>query len=202
MIKETISYYNKNAEKLLCNYDKANMDKTYKFISKYLKKDSQILDVGFGSGRDIRYFKSKNISIFGIEGSKEFLSIFKKRYPQLCKNVFYSELPNINLSTKFNKYFDLIFSMATLMHIPKEDHLLTINNIKKILKENGILILAYSCNERKNDPRFFERLTPKYIEELLLDNNFILIDNIISEDGLLRNEIEWVTQAFKYIGKG
>jgi SAM-dependent methyltransferase len=198
MIEKTIDFYNSNANKLLNDYEKADMHKAYLIIEKYLKDNDTILDVGFGSGRDLNYFINKNINAYGIDGSESFLSIFKDRYPSLSKNVFYSKLPVINLPSELNNnHFDLIFSMATWMHIPKRNHQETISNIKRLLKPQGILVLAYSCEERKNDPRFFEKLTPQYVKEIFKRNEFELLDDIITEDALNRKAIKWVTQVYK-----
>jgi ubiquinone/menaquinone biosynthesis C-methylase UbiE len=198
MIEKTIDFYNSNANKLLNDYEKADMHKAYLIIEKYLKDNDTILDVGFGSGRDLNYFINKNINVYGIDGSESFLSIFKDRYPSLSKNVFYSKLPAIVLPSELNNnHFDLIFSMATWMHIPKRNHQETISNIKRLLKPQGILVLAYSCEERKNDPRFFEKLTPQYVKEIFKRNEFELLDSIITEDALNRKAIKWVTQVYK-----
>lgn len=197
MINKTIDFYDNNAKKLIRDYDNANMKEAYKCIEKYIKDTDKVLDIGFGSGRDLRYFAAKNISIYGIDASKSFIKHFKDKYPDLKKNVFYSRLPHIEIENIQSHYFDLIFSMATWMHVPKKFHKETILNIKKQLKKNGILILAYSCNSRRSDPRFFEKLTPAYVQKLFESSDFELVEQIQSTDGLQRSEITWVTQVFK-----
>ncbi|WP_052435371.1 methyltransferase domain-containing protein [Sulfurospirillum cavolei] len=92
MIDQTIDFYDKNAKRLMVDYDNADMTSTYKCIEKYLHSNYKVLDIGFGSGRDIKYFNSKKIEIYGIDASKEFIKIFKERYPHLKEFVYYSEL--------------------------------------------------------------------------------------------------------------
>ena len=193
----TINYYNDNASKLTKEYDNANMSEIYDCIEKYLKSNSKVLDIGFGSGRDIRYFHSKNIEIYGIDGSKRFVEIFKNQYPMLSKFVSYSVLPDIYIPNISNKYFDLIFSMATWMHLAQSDHNKTILNIKRNLKDDGIFILGYSYNQRTNDPRFFENLDPQKIALLVSQNGFYLLEEYFTKDSLNRENLKWIVQVFK-----
>lgn len=197
MKKNTIDYYNNNASALLKEYDNADMSDIYNCIEKHLKSNSKVLDIGFGSGRDIKYFNANNIEIYGIDASKKFVEIFKNSHPKMSKFVSFSVLPEINIPNISDKYFDLIFTMATWMHLPQSDHEKAIVNIKNNLKDNGIFILGYSYNKRDNDPRFFEDLNPKEIALLFSQNGFYLLDEYFTKDSLNRENLKWVIQVFK-----
>lgn len=139
MIDQTIDFYDKNAKKLIVDYDNADMTSTYKCIEKYLHSNYKVLDIG--SGRDIKYFNSKKMEIYGIDASEEFIKISKERYPHLQEFVYYSELPNIDIPNIKNHYFYLTFSMATWMHVPKFFENLNPNKIKKLFKENAFKLI-------------------------------------------------------------
>lgn len=194
MIDTTIDYYDNNANRLVKDYDKADMSNVYILIEKNLKANDKILDIGFGSGRDIRYFNSKDFEIYGIDASKKFVEIFKKSYPYLSKFVYYSVLPEINIPIR---NFDLIFSMATWMHLTQVTQENTIINIKNHLKDNGIFVVGYSYTKRENDPRLFEDLNPRKIELLFSENGFSLIEEYFTNDSLKRENLKWVVQVFK-----
>lgn len=51
------NYYDNNAIEYIKNTINCNMDKHYKKIQKYLPDNAKILDIGFGSGRDMMYFQ-------------------------------------------------------------------------------------------------------------------------------------------------
>ena len=52
------NYYEKNASKYIEDTINCDMSEQYKFFLKNMPKKGMILDIGFGSGRDMRYFKS------------------------------------------------------------------------------------------------------------------------------------------------
>lgn len=194
MINTTIDYYDNNANNLIKDYDKADMSLVHTLIEKFLKPTDKILDIGFGSGRDIRYFNSKDFEIYGIDASKKFVEIFKKSYPYLSKFVYYSVLPEINIPIR---NFDLIFSIATWMHLTQVIQENTIINIKNHLKDNGIFVVGYSYSKRENDPRLFEDLNPRKMELLFSENGFSLIEEYFTNDSLKRENLKWVVQVFK-----
>jgi len=197
MKTNTIDYYNNNASVLLKEYDDADMSDIHHCIEKYLKSNSKVLDIGFGSGRDIRYFNANNVEIYGIDASRKFVEIFKNLYPKMSTYVSFSVLPEINIPNISDKYFDLIFTMATWMHLPQSDHKKAIVNIKNNLKDNGIFILGYSYNKRDNDPRFFEDLNPEETALLFSQNGFYLLDEYFTKDSLNRENLKWIIQVFK-----
>lgn len=197
MINPTIDYYDNNADNLIKDYDNADMSRVHAIIEKFLKPTDKVLDIGFGSGRDIRYFSSKNVEIYGIDGSQKFVELFKDSYPHFKKFVYYSVLPEIYIPNVPNKNFDLIFSMATWMHLSQSIQKDTITSIKKYLKDYGIFILGYSYNKRENDSRLFEELDPKKVELLFCQNGFSLIDEYFTQDSLNRKNLKWIIQVFK-----
>lgn len=196
-MNNTIKFYDQNADQLSQKYDIANMDEVHNLLNRYISINQNVLDLGFGSGRDLIYLNKKNIQTWGIDGSLAFVERFKKHYPSLEDRVFHSILPSLTLSEKFNSFFDVMFSIATWMHIPKEEHFEVILKLKQYLKSGGIVVLSYSISPRENDPRFFEDLEPEKVALLFESFGFKLIESIINKDGLDRESILWVTQVFK-----
>jgi cyclopropane fatty-acyl-phospholipid synthase-like methyltransferase len=192
---KTINYYNKNYRKLLKRYDNAEMEQLNKIIDKFIYQDSFILDIGFGSGRDLNYIKNITKNIYGLDASIEFVNILKQ-------DVFYknkvsiSVLPQIDTTFfKINK-FDVIISIAVLMHLKKYDITKTIRNIKNKLNFNGKVIISYSTIGRDNDERDFYEISKNEMTNLFNNENFKEIEFIINKDSLNR-KIEWVTQVYE-----
>lgn len=198
-MNKTLQYYENNANKLINKYDNAKTDELYSVFYKYIKKDDTVLDVGFGSGRDLNFIR-KNITsnVFGLEGSKEFIKNIKK--DDFFKNrISSSILPNIDVDELEVKKYDVIISIAVLMHLSKGDVALTIKNIKSILKPNGIVIISYTLKSRNNDGRLFYEISKKEMTKIFIQNSFKEADSIINKDSLGR-DIEWVIQVYKLKG--
>lgn len=191
----TVNYYNYNYKKLLESYNNADMKELYQIINKYIYRDSYVLDLGSGSGRDLNYIKNITQNIYGLDASIEFINNLKKEnFYQ--KRISLSVLPNIDI-TAFNvAKFDIIISIAVFMHLKKDEILQTIKNIKNVLNNNGKVIISYSTKSRVNDKREFYEISKKEMINLFNSEDFKEIEFIVNEDSLNRS-IEWVTQVYE-----
>ena len=109
-------------------------------VSRYVlnkNKIKNVLELGSGSGANVRFFVEKKINYFGIEGSKSAIKIIIKRFPKLKKNIF---LGDFTKKIPFKKKFDLIIDRGSLTHIDHLSLINTLNILKKSLKKNGYLI--------------------------------------------------------------
>ena len=194
-MNQTISYYNNNFQELLKIYNSVNMEQLNKTIDKFCLKDNFVLDLGFGSGRDLNYIKNITKNIYGIDGSIEFVNNLKQEEFYKHK-VALSVLPMID-TTPFNiNKFDIIISIAVLMHLKKDEIIETIRNIKQKLNLNAKVIISYSTKCRDNDQRNFLEITKNEMTKLFKNENFKEIESIVNNDSLNR-KIEWVTQVYE-----
>ena len=51
---KTLDFYDDNAKKLIVTYDNAKVASLEKLFQKYITKGDTVLDIGFGSGRDLK----------------------------------------------------------------------------------------------------------------------------------------------------
>nr|MBA4405425.1 hypothetical protein [Nanoarchaeum sp.] len=115
-------------------YIKSRQDLLERIIKKYFKnkKDLKILDAGCGTGFNFKAL-SKFGEVHGVDLSNTAL--------EECKKLDYKslELKDIN-SLGYENHFDLIVAIELIEHIDNDGE--TINNFKKYLKEDGILIIT------------------------------------------------------------
>lgn len=191
-MNSTFKYYQKNYSDLLIKYDFADMSELNKIFLKYITPKSTVLDLGFGSGRDIKFLFNNGFKVYGLDNCKSFINSFSN------KNIIVSEttLPNINLNNFDIKEFDSIISIATIMHLNKQEISELIKNIYSILKDEGIVIISYSTIQRVDDERFFEDIDYAYIKNKFEEEKFVETYNFINDDGMGR-DIKWITQVFK-----
>ena len=75
------NYYEINADRYINDTKDCDMNIQYQFFLKYLKKeDGKILDVGFGSGRDMDYFYRLGYEVEGVDPTKAFIDLLKDKY--------------------------------------------------------------------------------------------------------------------------
>jgi len=194
-MNETISYYNKNYKELLIQYDNANMKQLNKILDKLISHNSFVLDIGFGSGRDLNYIKNITKNIYGLDGSIEFVNNLKQ-YAFYKNRIALSNLPNINIQPFDINKFDIVILIAVLMHLTKDEIVQTIKNLKNILTKNGKVIISYSTQSRDNDQRNFFKITKNEMTTLFINENFKEVESISNNDSIGR-DIEWVTQIYE-----
>lgn len=109
-----------------------------KFLEKYAQENEKILDLGCGNGRLYELFKEKTIDYYGVDFSDKLIEIAQKRYPQFKFQV--ADAFNLPFPPDF---FDNVFSIAVLHHIPSEElRIQFLKGIRKVLKPEGKLILT------------------------------------------------------------
>jgi SAM-dependent methyltransferase len=107
-----------------------------------LPKNSGILDIGSGTGRDADYMEDKGFRVTRTDKEPGFVEFQKTKGKQvLPQNVLYDEMGK-------PESFDAIFANAVLLHFT-EDELETIFNIiTKCLKKGGFF--AFSLKQGDN----------------------------------------------------
>lgn len=92
----TLSYYNSYADefyKSTVNIDFTTMQEH--FLAK-LKKGSNILDFGCGSGRDTKYFLEQGYNVEAIDGSEELCKLASEYTGIKVRNIFFQNLSEVD----------------------------------------------------------------------------------------------------------
>jgi len=104
----------------------------------YIKKGDKVLDLGCGNGRFVNIIKEKGGVYLGCDVSENLINIAKKNYP----NENFQVKQALKLPFQ-NNYFDVIYSIAVLHHIPsKQFRLEFLQEAKRVLKMGGIFVLT------------------------------------------------------------
>ena len=187
-----MTYYNDNAKEYIAKTINVNLKDTYDFFFKYAKPKSKLLDIGFGSGRDMLYFKSLDFDVYGIDPTPEFCKEAKLK----GLNVECSDIMDLNNSTI---KFDSIWSSAVLHHIPKQLLKQVFKICNNLLEEDGIMYFSVKYGDFEgydNLGRYFNYLTEKTMNDYLKDTGFKVIDIKITEDNLKRDN-KWLNVILK-----
>lgn len=105
---------------------------------KYIKKRSKILDLGCGNGRLYEFLAEKEVDYTGIDNSSSLVNKACANFPNAKFRL--GDMVDLNFP---DKSFDIIFSIASLHHIPGVKlRRAVISSINRLLKKDGILIIT------------------------------------------------------------
>ncbi len=145
----------------------------------YVKNKDIVLDFGCGNGRLLDVFSSKEINYFGLDISSSLLKEAKKRLE--IKKINNSNIKFINiksLKVPFkDEYFDSVFSIAVLHHVPSRKFRLKIlKEFYRVLKPNGkVIITNWNLWQGKYLNLIFKYAILKFLGQSQMDFSDIMI---------------------------
>jgi ubiquinone/menaquinone biosynthesis C-methylase UbiE len=104
--------------------------------------DMKILDVGSGTGRFLKFFGSKGYDIYGVEPAQEMIRVTKKKIKGVT--VKQGDIENILYP---DEKFDRIITMHVLMHLHPETISKGIEEMMRVLKPGGFMLLDFPHEE-------------------------------------------------------
>jgi len=199
MDSRTIQYYDEHCDELFALYEKSRSGPA-KYFKTAFPPDSEILDIGAGSGRDLGLLIRENYEAYGVEPSHR-LRALALQTPELAGRIWDGALPG--LATQIRRQFDGILCSAVFQHIPREQQLDAALNIRNLLKTNGRLLLSFpkdrpglDASGRDEGGRLFTPLVPEEIELLFERLGFQRIGSWVDADSLGRPGISWAALLF------
>lgn len=111
----------------------------------------KILDIGCSYGWFEKYVGKKSKEIIGIDLDEEDLGRARKEVR--FKNVKFKQGSALDLSKFKENYFDVVVMFDVIEHIPKNTEKKALEEIKKVLKKNGELLISTPA---KNFSNFFD----------------------------------------------
>ena len=111
--------------------------KERKVFLSYLQQEKKktLLENGAGTGKDSSYFKKNRLRVTALDISPEHIRYCKKRRLRVILLDIYK------LHTLRKKY-DAVYSMSSLVHIPKKDMGRILSKIKRVLKPGGLFYIG------------------------------------------------------------
>ncbi len=98
------------------------------------KKDSNVLEIGCGSGPNIPFFVNLGTRYHGIEGSSVIVEKIWEKYPELKKNI---KVGDFTKSIPFDEKFDLVVDRGALTHNSTKDIVSCLEMIYERMNDNA-----------------------------------------------------------------
>jgi ubiquinone/menaquinone biosynthesis C-methylase UbiE len=148
----TIKSYDDTVESFVKRTDPLHPKPLSDIFLKLIKNKTKILDLGCAQGRDTKYFLDKGYEVIGVDLSEKLIENAIQKYP---KAKF--EIMDIR-DLKFpENSFDAIWANAILVHIPKKEIHKTLQGIKRIMKNDGIMMVCVKTKKDGKNSETYEK---------------------------------------------
>ena len=131
-----------------------NLAATLDIIQNALYPKSVVLDIGCGTGIYGYELMKRGFTVFGIDKAPSQVEIAKKKINAICPDVKDIGFPE--------GYFDACLMIMMIHQLTHEERKIAFNNIKRVLKRNGLLIIktcSHNDISHRNINLLFEGLT-------------------------------------------
>lgn len=174
---KTISYYDRYAKDWVIAHGGSTspsywLDEIREF-NKLLPR-GRILEIGSGAGRDAKCLIEMGYEYIGTDASSGLLKIARETNPGVEFKLM--DVENLDFPENF---FDGFWSVATLLHIPKDSINSVLGNIWRVVKPGGIGFISLKKGEGESEDeetgRWFAYYSEEEFRRILSANNFAIV---------------------------
>lgn len=199
---QTLQYYESNANDFTGRSNNAENGISIYFQQSFVK-NGKILDIGCGSGHDLRILHEIGYRADGVDPCQEFVEHCRQHNIGYAADIKQDSLPE--LFTVSDKSYDGVLCSAVLMHLPKERLFDASFAIRRILKDDGRLLMSVPLHDetidektkRDSTGRLFNGITPENFQLIFERIGFSLISRWDNDDSLGREHRKWAAMLFK-----
>ena len=191
----TIAFYSNNASAVAARYESVVNSLSHHFSTAFHPK-SKLLDIGFGSGRDLAVLVKSGHDCYGIDPTAELIDVACELHPELQGKLIQGALPD--LDPPFGGQFDGVLCSAVLMHLPVDQLGIAAAAIARCLRVGGRLLYSVPSkrldvveDDRDVNGRLFIPDLNDRIQDLLKGQGFTPISSWTNADSMGRDAVEW-----------
>ena len=187
-----MSYYKEHAKEFIEDTFNCDMSDQYRFFEKYLKGKGAILDIGFGSGRDSLYFKSKGYEVYSIDPEESFVKHGKELG---LKHIYQLKAEEI----QFKSLFDGIWACASLLHVSSKSLIDVFAKCANALKTNGVMYVSFKYGdfEGVRNGRYYLDLTENTLINFAKEAGLSVIETTITNDVRPQKKEKWLNAIIR-----
>jgi SAM-dependent methyltransferase len=168
---DLIEAYNKHAQEREGNtLEDWKIENRAEFLS-FLQKENRhsFLELGSGTGKDSLFFNENGLNVTCVDLSPQMVKFCQQK--GLSAQVM--DMADLQFSADS---FDVVYSFNSLLHIPKNELSIVLENIKRVLKPNGVFHLGIYGSDQESEgiweedfyvpKRFFSFYSDEHLQEI------------------------------------
>lgn len=145
---------------------------TMKYIEKYLKPNSKILEIGAGTGRYSITLADMGYDVTAVELVAHNIKIMKEKVKKE-HNIHIFEGNACNLSFLESETYDIVLLLGPMYHLyNEEDKHKAISEALRVAKKGGIIYSAYCNNDTVMYKMFYTKKILNYLKNGDIDDNY------------------------------
>lgn len=185
----TINYYDNHASQYFDRTSHVNFDALYEEFLRYVPAGCRIMDLGCGSGRDVKWFRDNGYEAYGLDASESLVQIAKCKFnipvEVGCIEEWLSDEP-----------FDGIWCCASLMHLDDTSIGRFLSNLNYNLRSGGALFISVKEGIETGvdeNGMYFRDFDEVSLRAFLSHYKNLIIEKIwYTEDKLNRESFKWL----------
>src|SRR5581483_1582204 len=119
------------------------LQRARKEVERYIRPNMNVLEIGFGAGRDLAYLRRMGLQVTGIDISKEMVKLAAAEQPEV--RLIHGDFRTANLPLGA---FDLVWASYSLLHIKPEEFDAALLRVANLLSASGLLFLTMSISDQ------------------------------------------------------
>jgi ubiquinone/menaquinone biosynthesis C-methylase UbiE len=137
-------------------------DEFYDFLNEVTqeRKSGFVIDIGCGNGKNGIEFAKRNFDVICVDLSKKMVEIARRNAERNGVKIKFVVADACALPFKDNS-FDISLSIATIHHIPKDERIIALNEMKRVMKNNGIGFISVW---NRNQLKFFKKCFLEFLK--------------------------------------
>ena len=189
-MNSTINYYNENAAEYANTTLGIDMSRLWELFEKHLPKDTHILDLGCGSGRDTKHFLMQGYIVTAVDGAQKLCEEAEKNTGHPVKCMMFQDIDYVD-------EFDGIWACSSLLHLNKKEVVDIMHSIFRALKSGGIFFTCFKYGDEEYDDekgRHFSSYTENTVMDIFekVSDQCAEVNVWVTGDNLGGRDVKWV----------
>jgi SAM-dependent methyltransferase len=187
--QSTLAFYEEHAQEYFNRTVSADLSSLYERFFQHVKPGGRILDLGSGSGRDLKVMRDRGYIPLGIDASPSLAKLATDFSGETCLTMRFEDL-------SLPEEFDGVWACASLLHISRCRIPTILKNIHDSLAERGVFFASVQVGVGERllpDGRFFAYYQAEEFSHLIENAGFTIQQSWLSKDSLShRRPIDWL----------